>query len=56
MPPRRDAFHHVAVAGKNVGVVVHHLEAITIECRRQPPLGDRESDAVARPLDRVDPW
>ena len=47
---RRDPFHQVAVARKNVRVVVHDLIAGTIERRRQPPLGNRKSDAVADSL------
>ncbi len=47
---RGNPFHHVAVAGEDIGVVVHDIVAMTIEGRRQPPLRDRHADAVAEPL------
>ncbi len=42
-----DAFHQAAVAGDDVGVMVHHLGA---ETRRHRGLGHREADAVGDAL------
>ena len=47
---RRDAFHHVSIAGKDVGVMVDDVDIRSVERRGEPPLGDRQSDAVADAL------
>ena len=44
-----DAFHHVAVAGHDVGVVVEEVAAVGVR-RRQLRLGDREPDRVGEAL------
>jgi hypothetical protein len=41
----RDAFHHAAVAGQGVGVVVEHLEARPVEVGGHPPAGDGHAHA-----------
>ena len=46
----RKTFHHVAVAGEHVGVVVHHLVRRPIECGREPALGDGHAEGIAKPL------
>ena len=43
------AFHHVAVAGEDVGVVVHDIVAVAIEGRRQPSLRDRHPTLLPNP-------
>src|SRR5437667_368980 len=42
-----DAFHQVAIAGEDIGVMVDDLIA---ELRRQHPLGERHADRIADPL------
>ena len=46
----REPFHHVAVAGEHVGVVVHHLVLRSIERGRQPAFGDCQAEGIAEPL------
>ncbi len=47
---RRDAFHEIAVAADDVGVVVDDVEAIGVEARPHETFRDREADRVAEAL------
>ena len=56
-----DPFHHVAIAGQNIGVMIDDAPRRRVELRRQHTLGDRDSDRVAEPLSQrsrgcLDPW
>ena len=46
----RDAFHHVAVAGHHIRMVIHHVVAGPIECGGQPALRDCQSHRVPNTL------
>ena len=45
-----DALHHVAVAGEDVGEVVHDVRAIAVERRAEEALGDGHADGVGEAL------
>ena len=45
-----DALHHVAVAGEDVGEVVHHARAVTVERGAEEALGDGHADGVGEAL------
>src|SRR5579863_1333528 len=46
----RDAFHHVAVAGHHIRMVIHNFVAGPIECGGQPALRDCQSHRVPNTL------
>ena len=41
-----DAFHQIAIADNGVGVMIDHVESVTIKACCQPLLGNRGADFV----------
>src|SRR5579862_2518868 len=41
-----DAFHHIAVTGHHIRMVIHHFVALPIECSGEPTLRDCQSHGV----------